>query len=290
MGTPAPPLPAPASRPRSRRRPPPTQPRQGFNSAREEATLPSPGTASPPRHRSHSRARSPSQAHRCSAAVHPPTDPAAQPRPSPRGPPAHRRLLTQLRSRPLPAATPGAAPPSRQLLLPPLPAPPSRSPPQPGAAAPAQRGSSRDALPERCPGYSRAGKARRAGREGGREGEGSGDWRRWPRPRPARVRGARAGRRAGPGAPDGPRWRLRRWGRGRERVSHPRVLPEVRGETRPAIVFQFSFRDIWPCTLAFLEMPVEQHWRSVTWEPNPAQVFIHLRAAFGFPAACKGPV
>lgn len=53
----------------------------------------------------------------------------------------------------------------------------------------------------------------------GARGVGRGHWRRWPRPRPVRVRGARAGRRAGPGcawgaamAPEGPRWRLRHWG------------------------------------------------------------------------------
>lgn len=111
----------------------------------------------PPRHRGHNRA----QADPC------PTHGSAssQRHLSPRGPSAHRRLLTQLLSRPLPAATPGAAPPSRQLLLPPLPAPPSRSPPRPGAAAPAQSGGHRDALLERYPGSSRAATGREAGRE-----------------------------------------------------------------------------------------------------------------------------
>lgn len=66
---------------------------------------------------------------------------------TPASPPVSGASRTQLFSRPLPAATPGAAPPSQQLLLPPLPesrapgrrAPPSLSPPLPAPPSPARR-------------------------------------------------------------------------------------------------------------------------------------------------------
>lgn len=154
----------------------------------------------------------PTPAHRSLA----PAQPLSHPRLSPRGPSAHRRLLRQLLSRPLPPATPGAAPPSRQLLLllPPFPAPPSRSPSRPGAAAPAHSGGGRDALPERCPGSSQAGD----GREGGKERL---EALAAPSTRRACAVRAREGAR-GQGAPERPRWRLRAMGRWRIPASCPR--------------------------------------------------------------------
>lgn len=131
----------------------------------------------------------PTPAHRSLA----PAQPLSHPRLSPRGPSAHRRLLRQLLSRPLPAATPGAAPPSRQLLLllPPFPAPPSRSP----SPARRRRACAQRRRPGRSPGaVSRIFPSRR--REGGREGAIGGAGRALD---PARLRCARAGRRSRPG-------------------------------------------------------------------------------------------
>lgn len=103
---------------------------------------PSPdGTPFPPSRHRQVNGPPPSRRGRCLASR--PTGDA-----TPASPPVSGASRTQLFSRPLPAATPGAAPPSQQLLLPPLPesrapgrrAPPSLSPPpRPALSRPAAR-------------------------------------------------------------------------------------------------------------------------------------------------------